>query len=332
MPRTIPPGPRDIAAKLRLTAALLGHASQKELCAAFRRVNPRTAFDLDRSYKWIQGRSLPRSPAVYEDWAQLLGLDRSGSWIAAAPLEAFLDLLCRDGRANQPELLRRAGLELRPTGQAGGAATAEHLLCAANAGYSPAQSPYYRGRLIRSTLAIEAGPPAGGRLVARYSQALPHGQGSVAGPVLAAGQALALHLAGGQAGEPPVSFHLHRPAPPASLLAGIMCSCVMLHPGGQPPYATRVALIRVPRPAALVEASNRYMEPGPMAVAGDLAALGLAVAEPEALEARLARFLRPEGAGWAGADQVPMADHIALGTICDRIWLDTLQAKPAAAE
>jgi hypothetical protein len=73
---------RSIAEKLRLTAAALDCAGQKELCAAFRRVNPNTTFALDRSYKWMQGRSLPRSARLYEGHRQvgqgLVGRPRSG--------------------------------------------------------------------------------------------------------------------------------------------------------------------------------------------------------------------------------------------------------------
>ena len=58
---------RDFGAKLRITAAVLGCASQKDLCARFHEVNPETIFELDRSYKWMQGRALPRSARVYED-------------------------------------------------------------------------------------------------------------------------------------------------------------------------------------------------------------------------------------------------------------------------
>lgn len=52
---------RDFGHKLRITAALLGCASQKDLCARFRAVNPATAFKLERSYKWMHGRALPRA-------------------------------------------------------------------------------------------------------------------------------------------------------------------------------------------------------------------------------------------------------------------------------
>ena len=319
---------RDIAAKLRLTAALLGGLSQKGLCAAFRRVNPQTGFELDRSYKWMQGRSLPRSTQVYEDWADVLGLGRPGGWVAGCGLDAFLDALCGDGRVDRAGLLRRAGLDMTPDGAA--AEDATDYLCAAYACYSQAQSPCYRGSILRGTLVIQPAPRRTEGLVARYSQyshPVALGPSHVAGRVVVVGGMLALPLTAGSAGTPPVSFHLYLPAPPGSLLAGIMGSCTMMHPGGQPPYATRVAMVRVPLPAAALEASNRTMEPAPLALSRDLAALGLRVADPAGLEARMDRFLRPQDTGWAGSDQIPMEQQVALSAACDRAWLDTIGAR-----
>lgn len=336
MPRISIRDVRNVAAKLRVTVARLGGVSQKELCVAFRQVNPHTEFHLDRSYKWTQGRALPRSAAVYEDWAAVLGLDRPGAWIAAAPLEAFIDALCRDSRTDRATLLRHAGLDAATAER--GATDEAHGLCGVYACYSRAQSPYHDGQVIRGALAIQPAPREATGLVACYSQALGFGRSHVAGPVLAAARTLTLPLTQGSSrGVPPVSFHLHMPAPPASLLAGIMSSCTMVHPSGQPPYATRIVMMRVPLPVVALEASNRYMVPGRLALSRDLAALGLAMPDPEGLETQLDRFIHPAGTGRAGSDQIPMSDHIALGAACDRIWLGTLEARagwdrPAAAE
>ena len=90
---------RDIARKLRLTAAVLGTIGRKDLAAAFRRVNASTSFDTGRADKWLQGRAQPRELQVYEDWSKVLDLDRSGQWIANCDTEAFLDEICsRHGR------------------------------------------------------------------------------------------------------------------------------------------------------------------------------------------------------------------------------------------
>jgi hypothetical protein len=51
---------REIDRKLRVTAAVLGTITIKDLGAAFRRINPATPFDTDRAHKWMQGRASPR--------------------------------------------------------------------------------------------------------------------------------------------------------------------------------------------------------------------------------------------------------------------------------
>jgi hypothetical protein len=66
----------DFARKLQLTAALLGCTTRKELCAAFRAVNPATDFELERAHKWLQGRAMPRGMAIYAEWAQVIGTAR----------------------------------------------------------------------------------------------------------------------------------------------------------------------------------------------------------------------------------------------------------------
>ena len=77
------PVPREIPEKLRLTAAVLGCATRKELCARFRAASPATRFDLERANKWMQGRALPRDASVYDDWARAVGTARPGAWLAA---------------------------------------------------------------------------------------------------------------------------------------------------------------------------------------------------------------------------------------------------------
>jgi hypothetical protein len=85
---------RDLAIKLRLTSAVPGCGGRKDLCARFRAANPATHFDLERSHKWLQGRAVPRSATVYEDWAKVIGTQKPGSWIAGCSVEAFLEELC----------------------------------------------------------------------------------------------------------------------------------------------------------------------------------------------------------------------------------------------
>ena len=105
---------REFAAKLRITAAVLGCASQKDLCAQFRRVNPGTTFDLERSYKWMQGRALPRSAKLYDDWALLLGTERPPAYLQSCTADEFLDLACDRFGLSREALVARAGLDVAP--------------------------------------------------------------------------------------------------------------------------------------------------------------------------------------------------------------------------
>jgi len=323
---------RDLPEKLRLTAALLGCASQKDLCAAFRRVNPHSDFDLERSYKWMQGRAAPRSARVYEDWASLVGVDEERmSWLASCGLGEFVDAVCARHGLDRTSLLRRAGLGSGAAAGADGTAAAggpDGFVCGAYACYSHAQAPYYRGRLIRGALVIEPAARRWEGLVAAYSQALAGGRAEASGPVGMYGRAMCLELRVPSPGMAPLFCSLFRPSPPASVLAGVMCGVTAMHPGGQPPYATRIAMVRVPAAAAAgLQASNRYLDQAEGPISRDLAALGLRLLDPEGLDAQFDRFLRP-GEGSGGCDQASLDDYAALAMACDRNWLE----RAAAAE
>ncbi len=199
-------------------------------------------------------------------------------------------------------------------------------VCGFYACYSHAQAPYYRGRLIRGALVIEPAARRGDGLVAAYSQALAVGRAQASGPVGLYGRAMCLELRVPSSGMAPVFCSLFRPSPPASVLAGIMCGTTAMHPGGQPPYATRIAMVRVPAAAAAgLETSNRYLDPTEGPLSRDFAALGLPVPDPAGLDAQLDRFLRP-GGGFGGCDQVSLDDFAALAMACDRNWLDGARA------
>lgn len=306
----------DVSGKLRLTAAALDCAGQKELCAAFRRVNPNTTFTLDRSYKWMQGRSLPRSARLYEEWGAVLGLDQPMEWVASCTLGEFADALCTRRGLDRATLLRRSGLS---GGAEASLTTADGYLCGAYACYSHAQSPYHRGRIIRGALAIGAAPRRAEGLVATYAQALAVGRVEASGPVLPFGRALSLALTTVSRAVAPVFVQLSHAAPPASVLAGIMSGFTMVDPEGQPPYATRIVAVRVPEAVEALEDSNRYLDPARESLSDDLAALGLRISDAAGLEGRLARILNP-GFGQMGSDKVPAADHAALAALCDRNW------------
>ena len=313
----------DLAEKLRLTADLLGCASQKDLCAAFFAVNPATEFSLDRSYKWLQGRAQPRSGRIYEDWVKLLGLPCSPGWIASCSVREFASALGERHGEDAEALLARLASS-NPAAQAmSGAPAADNGLCGSYACFSYAQSPYYHGQLIRSALKIEA--RAAGGLTATYSQVIAPGLVQLRGPVHSNRRALAITLVETPPDIPPAFIMLFQPTPPVSVLTGMLCCTVAVHPGNQPPYATRFVAVRVPPSAeAPLAASSGYIDPREQhPVSNDLRRLGLPIKHDGSVEACVLSVLQGRSNGPPGSDQVPQADYTALARALDQFWLES---------
>jgi hypothetical protein len=282
---------RDLAAKLRITAALLGCASQKDLCARFHEVNAGTTFELCRSYKWMQGRALPRSAQVYADWVKVLGMAGPVTQLQSCTVDEFIELLCSHFGLSREVIVARAALA---TAQAPEATEPEaldslpgHHLAGVYACYSHAWSPYFEGRIIRSTLAIEVGG-ASPTLLASYAEMVALGRVEVRGQVIVSGRSVHVDLA--HPAEFRLAISLFLPGPLASVLAGVMSGTSWVDADPQP-AATRILMIRIPDgTAAALEASNRYLD-ATESVSADLAALGQGVAAPAAVDSVLAEFL-----------------------------------------
>lgn len=310
----------EFPAKLRLTAVVLGCATGKELCARFRAVNPATAFDVERSRKWLQGRALPRQVQVYEDWAKLLGTRRGGDWVAACTLEAFVDEVAALFDADPGDLLRRADrLGARAAAGPEPHQGASHLLSGVYAAYSHAWSPYHRGQLIRGALSIV--PGKGSSLVATYSELFTGQPVRWSGPAEIARGALTLDLR-----EPgsnlPLFICVFQPRPPAGAFIGIMSGASFIGPEPRP-SSTRVVFVRVAKTGVVgIERSNRYFEATAEAIAGDLQALGLPAAGTGDAAAWLAAFLTASPPGLL--DQVPAAEQVQLAGIFDALYLEAL--------
>jgi len=303
---------REIDRKLRLTAALLGAVTRKDLAAAFRRVNAATPFDVDRADKWLQGRAKPREQQVYEDWAKLLDLGRSAQWIADCDSEAFLDAICvrhqRDRDTLRAHVDRAAVLASPP--QDRGQPIGGTYAC-----YHNSISPYYQGQLIRGELTIAAAP-AVQRLSATYEETMAPGRRFRLDGVVT--QRRVLHIdVSDTAGEAQVVFCLFPPAPLVSVLAGFMC-CVPLIGADAQPSITRIAMIRLPVPSQQLRDT-----PAPLSlqvsVAEDLISLGLPVPAPALADQHIAAFL--EGGDAGGLDQIASAAYRALAEVFDRSWL-----------
>ena len=302
----------ELPAKLRVTMALLACNSRKELCARFREVNPRTAFDLERSHKWLQGRAKPRTAQVYDDWARLLGTQRPAGWLVACTLDAFLDEVCGLFAADRQGLLHRAGLADGPGAtRSPSDAAPVHYLCGAYVAYSHAWSPYFQGHLIRGSLLIQ--PGKGMRFPVVYREALTSGPVELKGVMGMIGRMLHVELRDPSSGAP-LFITAFLPGRPANILCGIMSGASFMGPDPEP-SATRIALVRVPRSAeADLDRSSRYMALDAATLAADLALLGVLSCHDGAA-AGLVDFLN--GAGRRGIDQIGQTTQARLVGLFD---------------
>jgi hypothetical protein len=303
---------RDIDRKLRVTAALLGAVTAKDLAAAFRRANPATSFDVERAHKWIQGRARPREARLYEDWAKVVDLDRPGAWIADCELDDFIEVICARHSCDRDMLERR--LESSQRSAAGQRQERNQSLTGTYACYSHAWSPYFRGQLIRGEFSIAQ--QQGSRLVARYSERLPTSRLHLEGPLEVTGRAMHLDLRETDSNAH-MLFCLFSPTPPASVLAGFMCGATIIDPDAQP-SVTRMVMVRLPAPSMRLRSADAYLPPQ-ASVAGDLASMGLRIPDAAAVDHGVGRFLAGNPGG--GLDQVDSPSYRALVDLFNPIWL-----------
>jgi xanthosine utilization system XapX-like protein len=291
------------AAKLRMAAAALGCASRKELCAHFRRANPATQCDIDRLNKWVQGRATPRASSVYADLAAVIGTPKPGRWIADSSIEEFAAELgartgADPGTFRRPDMPgrraapRNAGLFGGVTGMSG-----------TFAAYSPAWSPHFRGKLLRGSLVLAAS--GNGALTATYTESLLGGDVRLWAEVWIGARSMHFILREPE-GELPLLISLQIPGPPVSALCGIMSGAAFVSSDPMP-SASRIVFVRVPD-TPLLSRSNRYFDPAQGAIADDLAALGLTVAEAGRLDAFARGFLGGEPVQVSTRDQATFAD------------------------
>jgi class 3 adenylate cyclase len=179
--------------------------------------------------------------------------------------------------------------------------------------YSHAWSPYFRGRLIRGILSIAAAPGPQ-QLLGTYTETLPTGRMRFEGAVTMAERALYLDLREPQGG---LRFCLFPPTAPASVLGGFMSGATIIGPEAQPSM-TRIVMVRLPTASPPLEPSDAYLSPD-ASLAGDIVALGLAVADPDLVDRALAAFL--SGGTGGGLDQVPWASWRVVVELFDRQWL-----------
>lgn len=306
----------ELARKLCLTAAALGCRTRKDLAARFSTLNPRTDFDLERSYKWLQGRSAPRSERLYADWAALIGAPEGARWLAECPAEDLLAHLCDQFAIARSDLLAAAdafGGATRP-GQA-------DYVVGCYLSYSWAWSLPMLGRLIRGLFTVDQ--VARGALRAAYIEDLPPASLLFEGPLVRHGHGLvtSLDLVGGGGGES-IYANLIVAGWPASVLCGHFAGMVVQ--GGDSRRAvSRCAMLRINGDRQGSD-SHGYVEATLDAVTADLARHGFLAADR--LASRLLDFL---GGAKAGADYVTAGDCGVLAEVLSVGAVDALAASRA---
>ncbi|MFZ1426614.1 MAG: hypothetical protein WAS21_07600 [Geminicoccaceae bacterium] len=299
---------RDFAVKLRLAAVVLGCTTRKDLAAAFRGVNPATTFDVERADKWLSGKALPRGSDVYRDWSKLLALDHTFEWLASCSADELLAILTkRDGVA--PNLLLERARDFphgarrqpasRPTGTGAG------FVEGAYACYSYAFTPYFPGWLIRSSMII--GPGHGQGSVA-YSHNMPPLPTRFSGDITFNGRGMQIALHQTVAGDMRIYMALFGPAPPATVLAGMLCGAAVVTPEPEP-SAARIILIRLPAPSPAFDALYTAFQPEE-SIADDLALAGLQFSDRVEVDRRIKEYLpaRPHN----GIEQVATEEYREL--------------------
>ncbi|MEQ1951637.1 hypothetical protein [Mesorhizobium sp. CN2-181] len=300
---------KHIDRKLRVTAIVLGTVTMKDLGAAFRHINPATAFDIDRAHKWMQGRASPRQVQIYDDWAKVLDLREAGSWIAEVDAEAFIEVVALRHNRDANELRQKTEA---PNGHAARPDRGPEL-AGTYACYSHAWSPYFRGRKIRGELSIGMGSSAK-RLKASYAEALPTGRLHLEGPVSIEKRAIHLDLRA-PAGDAHFVYFLMPPTPLVSVLVGLMCGATIIGPSAQP-SVTRIAMVRLPASIPRLRTAEAYL-PIKGSIAEDLVSLGLPISDVATVDRRFDAFFAER----SGLDQVADAEYHPLVDALDQAWL-----------
>ena len=300
--------PTELARKLRLTAAALGCATRRELAARFVAVNAASQCNLARLELWMEGRSMPHSPKLYDDWVKVLGSSRPGSWLARCTFDDFLDEVAALSGVHAEDLrgrdaVRPAAVMLdRGNSRLGNG----RVLCGAFACYSHAFSPLHQGQIIRGALRIHRAGRTGLRAI--YSETLLGDTIRVAGEVAVTGGTVHVLLREPES-DLPLFLALTLPGPPASVLCGIMAGPAFVALKALP-TSTRFIAIRVPEGTKL-ETSNRYLTVADESFTDDLSRLGLQASPLPVLDDRIAAFLG------TAPDQVRPADQVTIAQLLD---------------
>ena len=111
------------------------------------------------------------------------------------------------------------------------------------------------------------------------------------------------------AGDMRIYMALFGPAPPATVLAGMLCGAAVVTPEPEPTSAARIILIRLPAPSPAFDALYTAFQPEDL-IAADLALAGLQFSDRAEVDRRIKEYLpaRPHN----GIEQVATAEYRGL--------------------
>ncbi|WP_156907177.1 hypothetical protein [Thalassobaculum salexigens] len=224
-------GSRHFDLKLRLIMRTLGTGSQKELGSLLQEINPQTGFLPSRAYKWVTGRALPRDQSIFDDLAQLLGLEADGGpaggeWLRTVDFAGFRSAMIarygtRAGQDADPD--RGAPLQSETIRRSGvpdaGVQAIPRFVHGSYLVVSPAWSAYRHDQFVVGEIVIGEGDR--GTVMMQYRERLPGGDVVMRGLVWRLGQCLHATITEPE-GEHVMSMVFAVPVPPGVALAGLM--------------------------------------------------------------------------------------------------------------
>jgi hypothetical protein len=324
---------REFDLKLKVTLLALGFTTQKELHRHFLEIAPTLGLEQDNLYKWMQGRSTPRSSQVYEHWAAMLRLDAPLSQLKNCSIDEFVEALSGPYDLDPAVVATVIGRPVRPSAASQGAANdpAEawrNHLPGTFACYSHAFSPIFRGKIMRGALTIAAPDPAAA-LEVSYIETTPFTQLTHRGALSWNNRLIGLELRDQQKGSH-LHMTLHCPSAPASTLTGLMVG-PSFHDATPQPTVTRVLAIRVPTfDLAALGGPDCVFDPRDHSIAAELVLMGLGVVDPKALNRLFADFFA--GGERSGFDQISVDESARVNFALDLQLAGVAARRDAASE
>lgn len=320
---------RDFGPKLKLTILALGFATQKELYRHFLNVAPKSGIEQDSLYKWIQGRSTPRSSKVYEHWARMLRLDRPLAYLKGCSIEEFAEDVIGTYGLDRMMVAPILSLDVSP-GDADHdppddpKASRQSHLCGTFACYSHAFSPIFKGKIVRGVLII-SGSGANARLKVRYIETTPFTELIHCGHFTQGNRLVTLDLHDDRS-DSHVHLNLHAPSAPASVLAGLVTGS-SFHDASPQPTVSRFLAIRVPAmDLSALGGRDCVFEENDHSISAELIRSGLPIVDAAKFDQLILDFLGDDNRG--GFDQISVGASARLNFALD---LDLANARAQSA-